>query len=331
MTAVPAGGSARGSDARGRQADSPAQIPARGWKDVLVRTVREFKEDQISTAAAAAAFYAWLALIPAAIGAITVYGLVASPEQITTQIEQLTQSFSQDVRSVIADPITSATSASGKGLSIGLIISLAAVLWSASGGMNGMIQAVNTAYDEKDERNFFKQRALAILMTLGAIVAFVVAVLLVAVLPPVLDALALDSFASGAVNVGRWVLLAVLMMFGLSLLYRYAPDRDNPKFRWVSWGAVVATVLWLIASAGFSFYVNNFGSYNKTYGALAGVIVLNLWLYISCMAILFGAELNAELEAQTKKDSTTGPEKPLGRRGARKADEVGPSTEGSLT
>ncbi|MFG1928389.1 YihY/virulence factor BrkB family protein [Cryptosporangium sp. NPDC048952] len=327
MTAVSAGSSA----ARGRQADSPSQIPLRGWKDVLVRTVREFKDDQISNAAAAAAFYAWLALIPAAIGAITVYGLVASPEQIATQIDELTASLSADVKQVITDPITAATNASGKGLSIGLVISLAAVLWSASGGMNGMIQAVNTAYDEVDERNFLKKRGLAIVMTLGAIVAFVVAILLVAVVPPVLDALHLGSFASGVVSVGRWVLLAVLMMFGLSLLYRFAPDRSNARFRWISWGAVVATVLWLIASAGFSFYVNNFGSYNKTYGALAGVIVLNLWLYISCMAILFGAELNAELEAQTERDSTTGPAEPLGHRGAQKADEVGPSTSGSLT
>ncbi|GAA0282362.1 YihY/virulence factor BrkB family protein [Cryptosporangium japonicum] len=327
MTAVPAGSSA----ARGRQANSPREIPLRGWKDVLVRTVREFKDDQISTAAAAAAFYAWLALIPAAIGAITMYGLVASPDVIAGQIDELTASLSSDVKSVITDPITAATNASGKGLSIGLIISLGAVLWSASGGMNGMIQAVNTAYDEVDERNFLKKRGLAILMTLGAIVAFVVAILLVAVVPPVLDALNLGSFANGVVRVGRWVLLAVLMMFGLSLLYRFAPDRSNARFRWISWGAVVATVLWLIASAGFSFYVNNFGSYNKTYGALAGVIVLNLWLYISCMAILFGAELNAELEAQTERDSTTGPAEPLGHRGAQKADEVGPSTSGSLT
>jgi len=326
MTAMTAGGAARG-----RRAEAPHQIPARGWKDVLVRTIREFKDDQISTAAAAAAFYAWLALIPAAIGAINVYGLVASPKQIRGQIDQLTTSFSSDVKSVITDPITSATNASGKGLSIGLIISLAALLWSASGGMSGMIQAVNTAYDEKEERNFVKKRALAILLTLGAIVAFVVAVLLVAVVPPVLDALKLGAFASVTANVLRWVLLALLMMVGLGVLYRYAPDRTNAKFRWVSWGSGVATVLWLIASAGFSVYVNNFGSYNKTYGALAGVIVLNLWLYISCMAILFGAELNAELEAQTTHDSTTGPAEPLGSRGARKADEVGPSTGGSLT
>ena len=326
MSAMTADGAARG-----RQAEAPQQIPARGWKDVLVRTVREFKDDQISTAAAAAAFYAWLALIPAAIGAITVYGLVASAKQITSQIDQLTNSFSADVKSVIADPITSAATASGKGLSIGLIVSLAAVVWSASGGMSGMIQAVNTAYDEKEERNFVKKRGLAILLTLGAIIAFVVALLLVAVVPPVLDALKLGSFALIAADVLRWVLLAVLMMVGLGVLYRYAPDRTNAKFRWVSWGSFVATVLWLIASVGFSVYVNNFGSYNKTYGALAGVIVLNLWLYISCMAILFGAELNSELEAQTKKDSTTGSAKPLGSRGAQKADEVGPSTEGSLT
>ncbi|SHN38911.1 membrane protein [Cryptosporangium aurantiacum] len=311
---------------RGREASTPRQIPARGWKDVLVRTVKEFKDDDIPTAAAAAAFYAWLALIPAAIGAITMYGLVASPDQIANQIDELTASLSADVKSVITDPISSATNAGGRGLSIGLIISLAAVLWSASGGMNGMIQAVNTAYDEGDDRNFVKKRGLAILLTLGAIVAFVVAILLVAVLPPALEALNLGSVATTVAGIARWVLLALLMMSGLAILYRYAPDRDNPRIQWVSWGAVIATLLWLAASAGFSFYVNNFGSYNKTYGALAGVIVLNLWLYLSCLVILFGAELNAELEAQTRKDTTTGPGQPIGQRGAQKADEVGPAT-----
>ena len=123
------------------------------------------------------------------------------------------------------------------------------------------------------------------------------------------------------------MLLAVLFMIGLAVLYKVAPNRDNPKVRWVTWGAVAAAVIWLLGSAGFSFYVNSFGNYNKTYGALAGVIILNLWLFLTMYAVLFGAEMNSEMEHQTRKDTTTGPDRPMGQRDATKADHVGPAAE----
>ena len=307
-------------------AKRPSQLPKRGWKDVLVRTFREFKADQVPILAAAAAFYAWLALLPAIIAAVSLYGLLASPDQVSRQIEELTKSLSDDVANTLRQPVEQATGAGGNGLTIGLVIAVAGALWSASGGMNGLIQGVSIAYDEEDDRNFLVKRALALLLTLGAIVGFLVAVTLIAVVPPAIEAIGLGSVVSVAVQVGRWVLLAVLMMLGLAVLYRWAPDRDNARFRWVTPGAVVATVLWLVVSGLFSVYVSNFASYNKTYGALAGVVILELWLYLSSLIILFGAELNAEAEAQTTKDTTVGKRRPLGRRGAQKADEVGAAT-----
>ena len=314
-----------GADDRGREAERPGEVPARGFMDVGKRVLAEMKADNIPVVAAGCAFYAWVALIPALIALIMIYGLVASPQTVTEQIETATQSLSQDVAAVIADPIRSATQTSGLG--VGVLIALAGVLWSASGGMDGLIKGINIAYDE-EPRSFPRRRGLAILLTLGAIVFVVVAIGLIGVVPVVLGQVAPGQVARIAGQVASFVLLAGLMMGALAVLYKVAPHRDDPKLRWVSWGAVIATVLWIIGSVGFSFFVNNFGSYNETYGALAGVIVLNLWLLLTMFVILLGAEINSELEHQTRRDTTTGEPRPLGQRDAAKADTVGEAAAG---
>ena len=208
-------------------------------------------------------------------------------------------------------------------------MSILLALWAASGGMSNLMTAISTAYDEEEKRCFIKKRLLALGLTLGAIVFMIVMLGLVAVFP----ALA-DLIDSGVVRfllqVARWVLLAVLVAAALAVLYRIAPDRDAPKMRWVSVGAVAATVLWLLASAGFSIYVANFGNYAKTYGAIAGIVVMLFWLWITAYAILLGAEINAESEQQTVRDTTKGPEAPLGERDAVKADSL-PSAEETET
>jgi membrane protein len=182
--------------------------------------------------------------------------------------------------------------------------------------------AVNIAYDEVETRGFVTRKLTALGLTLGAIVFVLVTLTLVAVLPPVLDALPLGVVGTVLAQVVRWVLLLLVMAGSLAVLYRVAPDRDAPRLRWVSLGSVVVTVLWAVVSLLFSFYVNNFGSYDKTYGAIAGVIVLMLWLYLTCYLILLGAEINAEAEHQTARDTTEGDPVPMGERGATVADSL---------
>ena len=308
------------NDSRGRQADRPGDIPRSGWKDILKRTMTEIKDDNVVLIAAGVAFYFWVALIPAIIAAVMIYGLVADPAQITSQIESLLSNLSEDAQRVVSQPITNAATAGGLG--IGTAISLAGVLWSASGGMNGLIKGLGVAYDEPDERNFFAKRGLAILLTLGGIIFLALAVVLIGVIPAVLSNFGLGSAGQLAVNILRWPLLALVVIIGLAIIYKVGPDRDDPKVRWASWGAVVATIVWLIGSALFSFYVSNFGSYNATYGALAGVIILNLWLFLTAFIVLMGAEINSEMEVQTRKDTTRGEPLPMGQRDAVKADNV---------
>ena len=317
----------RGGAGGGRDADSPSDIPPQGWKAIAKRTMGEVKDDNLPLMAAGVAFYFFLALFPAIIATVTVYGLVMSPEQIDSQLQSLASALPPDAASLITEQLRGATTSAGGGLTVGLIVSLAGVLWAASGGMNGLIQGVNAAYDEDESRNFFVKRGLALLLTVGGILFFSIAVALVAVLPAALGSLGLGGLGQTLANVLRWPLLAVLLIGALAVVYRLAPDRDDPRMRWVTWGAGVATVLWLIGSALFSFYINNFGSYNETYGALAGVIILLLWLFLTSFVVLLGAEINSEMEHQTAQDTTAGDPQPIGQRDARMADTVATGEE----
>ena len=306
----------------GGRADTPAQIPPQGWKQVLLRTKQQVSEDNVSLLAAGVAFYAFLALFPALIAAVTLYGLVADPAQVEEQIATISDTLPPEAASIITDQLREIASGSSSTLGWGLLASLAAALFSASGGVQNLIAAVNVAYDEKETRGFLKLRGLALLLTLGAIVFVVVSVGLIAVLPVVLESTGLGAAARVGVQVLRWVGLVGFVLVALAVVYRYAPDRDNPKFRWVGLGSAVATVLWVLGSVGFSLYVSNFGSYGKTYGALAGVAVLLLWLWLTSFIILVGAEINSETEQQTEKDTTEGAEQPMGQRRAVKADSL---------
>jgi membrane protein len=203
-------------------------------------------------------------------------------------------------------------------------ISIALALWSASAGVAGLVEATNIAYDEEEGRNFFVKRGLALMLTLGFIVFLAVAIGLVAVFPVVLDQVGGGIVVEVVAQVLRWLVLVLVAIVALGGLYRIGPDRAAPQVRWLSLGAVIATVLWVAASVGFSFYVNNFSSYGETYGSLAGVVVLLLWFWITALVVLLGAEINSEAEGQTAQDTTTGPPKPMGQRGAVKADQPPP-------
>lgn len=304
----------------GEQADRPTEIPKAGWRQILRRAWAESKKDNVSMLAAGLAYFAFLALFPALIAAVLIYGLVADPAQVEQQVEDFSSALPADAQSLIAEQMRSIASTSEGALGIGLVIALLGALWSVSGGVTNLINATNICYDEEETRGFVKLRTLGLLLTVGAIVFMSVAVGLVAVAPAVLNALNLGVVGEVLFQIGRWIFLVVLVLAALAVVYRIAPNRDAPKLRWVSIGAVVATVIWVLASVGFSVYVDNFGSYAKTYGALAGVIVLLLWLFISAYIVLLGAEINAEAELQTAKDSTQGPERPMGQRDAVKAD-----------
>jgi membrane protein len=307
----------------GGRAQRPTEIPAPGWKQVAKRGWKEAKADQVPLLAAGVAYYAFMAIFPALIAVVSIYGLFADPSTIANQLNSLTAALPEQASKVITDQITALTARRAT-LGLGFIISLVIALWSASAGISNLMSAINVAYDEEEKRGFVKKRLLSLGLTVAAIIFMVIVLGIVAVLPPLLKAV----FGTGALRwllqILGWLVLLALVVVALALIYRVAPDRDAPKMRWVSAGAIVATVIWLAASIGFSIYASTFGNYAKTYGVFAGIVVLLFWLWLSMYAILLGAEINAEAEGQTIADTTKGPEEPLGERGAVKADSIPP-------
>jgi membrane protein len=306
----------------GIHADKPTEIPWAGWKQIVKRSWAEHKADNMPIIGGGVAFFGFLAIFPALIAMISLYGLVATPETVARQVEDLSAQLPDEAAALIGEQLTAIVDNSGGALTVSLVVSILAALWSASGGMGNLITAVNLAYDEVETRNVVKLKALSLGLTLGGIVFVLVTFGLVAVVPAVLEALPLGIVGTILAQVARWGLLLAVFAGSLAVLYRVAPDRDAPRFRWVSLGAVVVTVIWALVSVGFSLYVNNFGSYDKTYGAIAGVIVLMLWLYLTCYLVLLGAEINSEVEHQTAHDTTTGEPQPMGARDAAMADSL---------
>lgn len=304
----------------GRGARRPAELGTTGWKAAAKRVVAELKNDHVTLLAAGVAFKALLAIFPAIIAAISVWGLVASPQQMSAQLADFLEIMPDEAATLLEEQMTAVAEGDPGALSIALAASVLVALWSASGGMAGLIEGCNAAYNETDERGFVRKRGLALGLTVGAILFLGVTIGLIAVLPPLLSGLGLGAEAELAIRIGTWPLLALLVMGALATVYKYGPDRDRPRLRWVSWGAVIATILWLVGSAGFTLYVESFGTFGETYGAVAGIIVLMLWLLLSALVVLLGAEINAELERQTRVDTTEGPPAPLRTRGAVVAD-----------
>jgi membrane protein len=304
----------------GGEAEKPTQIPPKGWWQITRRAVKEASADNLPMLAAAVAFFAFLAIPPTLIAGLTLYGLVADPDQAAQQMEALASSLPEQAQPLVAEQLRTVASTSNGALGLGLLVSLLTALWSASSGTNNLMKAINIAYDEDETRGFLKLRAVALALTVGAIVFMLVTLALVAVVPALLDALPLGVVGTVLAQVVRWGMLIGIVVAALAVVYRLAPDRDDAKLAWTSTGALVATVLWVLGSLGFSLYVNNFGSYNKTYGALAGIVVFLLWLFLTSYIVLLGAEINAESEKQTKADTTTGEPRPLGYRRAEAAD-----------
>ncbi|MBA8827429.1 membrane protein [Saccharopolyspora lacisalsi] len=290
----------------GRWADRPSQIPLRGWRQILVRAWKAGSADNIYMLAGSVAFFTFLAIFPAMISLLTVFGLVADPTQAARRIGVYTSSLPQAPQQLINDQLAAVARGGGGSLGLGLVLSLLIALWLASTGTQSLINAVNIAYDEEEGRGAVKLGALAVGLTLCGAVFVLLALALIAVTPAVLGGLDFGPGVLVTAEVVRWLLLVALFAVALAVVYRVAPDRVAPRVRWVSVGAVVATALWLLGSVAFTLYITNFGSYNKTYGALAGVVVLMLWLYLTSYVVLLGAEINAESERQTNRDTTRG-------------------------
>ena len=315
--------SAADEEGRGRQAHRPREIPKPGWRDIALRTWTEMGRDHVSMIAAGVAFYGLLALFPAIAAMISLWGLMFDPMAIEQQIEQVSAALPQQAADIIKEQAKAVAANAGGGVGLAAIAGLLLTLYSTSKGIKSLIEGLNIIYDEEESRGFIKLNLTAFGLTLLMIVMMVGVLGLIVVLPVVLQGLGLGSAVETLIALLRWPLLALVALVALALLYRFAPSRATPRWRWVSWGAGVATVLWVVGSIAFSIYVSNFGSYNETYGSLGAVIVLLMWFWLSAFIVLMGAELNSEMEHQTAKDSTTGEPQPMGERGAHAADTVG--------
>jgi membrane protein len=307
---------------RGRLAGNPFAIPPKGWKDVAWRTLREISVDRLPSVAGGVTYFALLALFPAIGVFVSLYGLFADVAQVRGQLDQMAMFVPPDVLKLVGDQMVRLASAHGGSLSLAFVISLLLSAWSANAGMKSFFDGLNIAYDETERRSYLRRTVLTYGFTIAALVfSTVVAGLLVAV-PLVLTWIDLPGLDLAWLPL-RWLILFGLAAAAFSVFYRYGPSREPPRWRWVGIGGVVAALLWLVGSLGFSWYANHVVHLDATYGSLGAVIGFMLWIWFSVLVVLIGAEFNAEIEHQTALDSTTGAPLPMGSRGAAMADTVG--------
>jgi membrane protein len=311
---------------RGREAQDPSQIPVPGWKDVLWRTWREFMRDNIPLVASGIAFAGVMALFPALAAFVSLYGLFSDVAAAREHLAILTGFVPADILTFIGEQMVRIAAAKEASLSLTFVFSFLLSLWSANAGMKALFNGLNVAYDEHEKRNFFEVNLITLGFTIGGLIFLALTAAAVVAVPVALNILRIDDFVPLAAL--RWPVLLAVTMLALAIVYRYGPSRELARWRWVTWGGALASVLWLAGSAAFSWYVSNVANYNATYGSLGAVFGFLTWIWLSAAIVLLGAELNAEIEHQTAVDSTTGPEEPLGQRGAIMADTVGRAKKG---
>jgi membrane protein len=308
--------------ALGRLANSPSEIPWAGWRAVIRRTLWEMLTDRVSLVAAGCAFYGTLALFPAMTMLISIYGLVFDPATVEPQLILLRDLLPPAAYTLIDDRLRELVSRPPSTLGIGLLVSTTVALWSSASGVKSIITAINLAYEEREQRSFLRYQLTAFTITILAILSVVIGLGVLVVLPAVLAFVGIPPSQKVLLRLASFGLLLLGVLVGLSLLYRFGPCRNSPRWHWVTPGSIVATLLWISASALFSWYVATFSTYDAAYGPLGTVVAFMMWLFVTVYAVLLGAELNAELELQTVRDSTNGAPKPFGRRGAYVADHV---------
>ena len=308
---------------RGRRATAPWQIPWAGWKDIFWRVYASINDNRLLAVAAGVVFYSLLAVFPAVAAFVSLYGIVADASTIDAHLSLASGILPGGAVDLLHEQITKLAAKSNDKLSFGFIAGLALAFWSANAGMKAILDALNVVYDEKEKRSFVKLNLVSLLFTFLAILSLIIALAAVVVVPIVLSLIGLSSLIELSIVVLRWPLVLLLATAALAAIYRYGPSRREARWQWLSTGSLAAALAWLASSVLFSWYIANFGAYNATYGSLGAAVGMMMWMWISAIVILLGAQLNAEIEHQTARDSTVGAEKPLGRRGAVMADTVG--------
>ncbi len=314
-------------EGRGRDAERPSEIPGRGWKDVLWRVAAEVSEDHVALIAAGATFYLLLALFPALAAFVSIYGFVANPQTIAEHIAFLGGVLPSGGLELVRSQLKSLAAQEPGTLSFGVAAGLAVALWSANNGIKTLFEAMNIAYGETEKRSFIRLNLLAFGFTLGAILVGIGFIVSVGIVPAMLALVNLGGWTETLVRIFRWPVMLIMVAAGITLIYRYGPSREKAKWRWATWGAMLAAVVWIAVSMGFSYYLENFANYNATFGTLGAVIGFMMWTWISVIILIVGAELNAEMEHQTARDTTTGAPQPIGARGAVVADTLGRSAD----
>lgn len=308
---------------RGRESTRPQDIPKPGWRDILLRTKNQISKDNVDLVAAGVALYGLLAIFPAIAALVSIYGLIADPAQVQQQLGSASGLIPGGAQSILGDQMHRVSSGSTGALSVATAVSIILAFWSASKGTKAFMAAMNIAYDEDERRGFIKLNLVAFALTLFVILLAILALIFIVAAPAFLGNVGLGPTVKWLITFLRWPVIALVFIFALAVLYCFAPSRDRPQWRWVSPGSVAAVVLWLIASIAFSAYVRNFGTYNETYGSLGAAAAMIVWFWLSAYVVILGAELNSEMERQTRRDTTAGKREPLGERGAHAADTVG--------
>jgi membrane protein len=318
---------AKGED-RGRSAAAPSDIPARGWKDILLRAYSNISKHRILALAAGMTYYSILAIFPAIAALVAIYGLFSDPSTIAKHLDQLGGFLPGGAIDVAREQLTRVANKGSQTLGLTFLVGLGVSLWSANAAMKSLFDTLNIVHDEEEKRGLIKLNAVSLCFTIGGVLFVVAALGSIVAVPVALNYVGFSGWGDLLLRVGRWPAMLLVLTFALAVIYRYGPSREAALWRWITWGSAIAALMWLGVSALFSWYAANFGKFNETYGSLGAAIGFMTWLWISAIVILIGAEIDAEMEQQTARDTTTGSPKPMGVRGARVADTIG-ATQGA--
>jgi membrane protein len=306
----------------GHLAEVPESIPGKGLRDVFWRVLHEVSEDRVTLVAGGVTFYLLLALFPALAALVSLYGLVADPVTISENLGKLAGMLPPGAFDMFADQIKSLAEKRDSSLGLTFFFGLAVALWSTHNGTLAIFDAMNIAYDEQEKRGVIKLNLVAFCFTICGMLAAMLMIGLVALLPTVLSYIWLDQVKENALLLLRWPIVLMVVAVAVLAIYRVGPSREPPRLRWITWGALLTMIGLIAMSLGLSYYLSHFANYNATYGTLGALMGFLVWTWLSVTILIIGGELNAELEHQTAKDSTTGSSKPLGQRGAYVADNV---------